>query len=404
MSIVHRRGYGLESHWAQTHDGYLLGLFRITPRPHRGDGMPLEQRPPVLLQHALLDSSFAWVSNYEARQSLAMLLSDQGYDVWLGNNRGNVYSRNHTSLDPDRDSAFWDFTYADMGMYDLPAEIRYVLEYRLGGPAVAGNVSAPRLELPRRCIGYIGHSEGTMQAFAGFTMPHNREEADAVALFVALAPVAFLSHMTSPIIKGLAGSHADDFAKWVGIRELLPGTSLNGLSPEACRQMPEMCAGVLDLVTGESDELNMTRLQVQLARTPAGTSIKNLAHFLQGIRAGHFRQYDYGSHAENLRRYGSIHPPHFELHRLRVPTALFSGSNDALASPADVRRLERQLRPTGAIVEWREIDNFAHLDFTWSTRAADVVYKPLCRLLQTRHLPLAGPGPAPRSGVAWLRV
>ena len=34
------------------------------------------------------------------------------------------------------------------------------------------------------------------------------------------------------------------------------------------------------------------------AHTPAGTSAKNLAHFMQGIRDGHFRRFDYGDEAE----------------------------------------------------------------------------------------------------------
>lgn len=40
----------------------------------------------------------------------AYILSDLGYDVWLGNARGSTYSKEHETLNTS-DPKFWDFRY-----------------------------------------------------------------------------------------------------------------------------------------------------------------------------------------------------------------------------------------------------------------------------------------------------
>ncbi|XP_044019382.1 lipase 1-like [Aphidius gifuensis] len=59
-------------------------------------------------------------------RSLAKQLADEGYDVWLGNYRGTTHGRDHVTLSPN-DKKFWNFSVHEIGYYDVPSTIDYVL-------------------------------------------------------------------------------------------------------------------------------------------------------------------------------------------------------------------------------------------------------------------------------------
>ena len=172
--MIAEKGYPVEVINTTTADCYILELHRI---PH-GRFPTLEQKPPVLLLHGILGSSADWVMG-SPEQSLGFILADKGYDVWLGNIRGNTYSRNHCSLDPD-ETAFWEFSFDEVGSYDIPAMIDMI-----------------KLKTEAKKIFYVGFSMGTTSFFA---MANDKEKyLEDLALVSLMAPVAYVDHMISPL-------------------------------------------------------------------------------------------------------------------------------------------------------------------------------------------------------------
>jgi len=60
---------------------------------------------------------------HSADKAPAFILAKAGYDVWLGNSRGNKYSQQHTNYKVmnKKHNIFWQFTWQEMGEYDAPA-------------------------------------------------------------------------------------------------------------------------------------------------------------------------------------------------------------------------------------------------------------------------------------------
>lgn len=105
-------GYATEEHNVVTPDGYILKVFRIRGSP---SSPPAEGKPVVFIQHGLLCSSADWLVMGKDR-AIPYLLADEGYDIWLGNARGNKFSRKHQYLSPSG-REFWDFSWHQIGSW-----------------------------------------------------------------------------------------------------------------------------------------------------------------------------------------------------------------------------------------------------------------------------------------------
>ncbi|XP_045777370.1 lipase 3-like [Maniola jurtina] len=352
--LITKYGYPVEKHAVHTEDGYKLHMFRI---PSNGS--------VVFLMHGLEGSADDFVLN-GPQSGLAYLLADEGYDVWMGNARGNKHSRHHKYLTPS-DSEFWDFSWHDIGYYDLPAMIDRALH--------VSNSDT---------LKYIGHSQGTT---VFFVMASERAEYnDKVTLMVALSPVAYMTHVKSPLVRLLAPGTPLIYGvmKTLGVYEFLPDNSLlRPIKLLMCGDAPLadiLCSNFVFLIVGfDLEQLNMTNLAVILGHMPSGASVKQFAHYGQGVVSGEFRQFDLGVMG-NLERYGSQTPPRYALDRVRVPVSLFYSDADWLAHPVDVDRLYNELQ-NAVDIHKVPYEPFNHLDFLFAKDFKRLIYKRLRKLL-----------------------
>ncbi|XP_069467376.1 lysosomal acid lipase/cholesteryl ester hydrolase-like isoform X2 [Ambystoma mexicanum] len=357
--IITYWGYCNEEYEVPTDDGYILSINRI-PHGIKCNGSK-GGKPVVFLQHGLLADASNWVTNL-ANNSLGFLLADAGYDVWLGNSRGNTWSRKHKTLSPDQD-AFWEFSFDEMAKLDLPAVINFIVN-----------------KTGQEQIYYVGHSQGTTIGFIAFsTMP---ELAKKIKMFFALAPVATISFSSSPLVK--LGHVPEFFVKDLfGKKEFLPQTYIvKWLATHVCTReiIEELCGNVFFILCGFNEKnLNMSRVNVYSSHCPAGTSVQNMIHWSQVFRTGVLKALDYGSKAENMAHYNQSTPPLYKVKNVTVPMAMWTGGHDWLADPKDVAMLLLQV---SNLVYHKEIPEWEHLDFIWGLDAPVRMYQEMMTMMK----------------------
>lgn len=207
----------------------------------------------------MLDSSDTWLINDEDKAP-GFMLANAGYDIWLGNSRGNKHSRKHKTLNPDKNASFWDFTFQHMADYDIPAVLKYVGDYT------------------QQKVHYIGHSQGTIQMHVALSK-RNPVVEEYLDEYFGFGPVAYVSYINSNVMNLIDKSALLQWYKFRHIHEFMPslGWFTTDIGVLFCADFPKVCADLLaQIMDADPSVDNYDRYDVLVGHDPSGTSVMNM--------------------------------------------------------------------------------------------------------------------------------
>lgn len=307
--------------------------------------------------HGLFNTGIVWVLSGRGK-SLAFILADLGYDVFLANVRSNHHSRQHTKY-TRQDKRYWDYS-LDTLKLDVEAMYDHVLK------------CTPKCEYSNQIV-WVGHSQGSaMWLEAASTSPKIDQ---ATRLAILLAPAAYVQSLASPWLRGMTWLHINYPNVFIALMGEL------GFMPvmEGARNwVPAMVFTHLGALHFEHLFNWQTKLWEKdfcsyfFSETPSLGSVHLLAHHLQN------------TYWHTFSTYRDTRKPHqqttpYDLSKITSPVALFGGSEDKLIK---LDLLAEKLRNC---VYKREIDDYFHLDLICAASAYQLVYPQLVQLLKKEH-------------------
>lgn len=311
----------------------------------------------------------------------AYLLADDGYDVWMGNMRGSKYSMKHQTLSAFT-KEFWEFSFHEMGIYDLPALINYIL-----------------VIVQKPALFYVGHNQATT---ALLVLLSSRPEFNVKVMQAHLmAPIAYMD-FPQPILSFNAKERLQtsavlgqyNFGSVINAMNLVRSTYC---ADRTFRSMT-FCATLWSFVFGrnpialEMDPMSLLTVVEQMSPT---ASLMQANHYLQlSMNEGGFKSYDFRDADPES---NSPPPTGYNLANVNVPLYFYQAAEDLIVSPLvcismsfcdtandffvqDVERLKSVLG--GKVVDYKIIPNWNHMDFILSKNARPVLYNNILAALK----------------------
>lgn len=350
--VLPHKTYACQEFVAQTGDGFLLGIQRMSSLAYPGD-----KGDPVLLLHGILTGGDVYVINPPG-EGFGFILADAGYDVWILNFRSTDFSYGHISF-KKADEGFWDWSVDELASEDVITSLELIQSITM-----------------RKTL-LVGFSQGSQATLAAFSQGLGN---DLVSKAVLMAPVAYLTSGPQLLM-------AASVLQLQKIYESLHMYELSTRGPQGRALVDLICSASsttcyrdwFRVFSGYTCCINSTRRSFIDKYETQATSVKNLDHFSQQIRLKTFAKYDYGT-SGNLQLYNQATPPAYEVSKYpsSANTLFISSINDSLANVVDVAHLLTEV-PAGFQV--KTVQDFGHLDFVFGYNANRVVYDAVLEFL-----------------------
>lgn len=267
QDICEENGFVCENHLVFTEDGYGLTIHRLDPSKN---GYELNGKA-VFLQHGLLMSSEIWCVMLDKNLNIPFRLCQQGYDVFVGNNRGNKYSSKQRTM-TTKEVKFWNFSIDEFALYDIPACINYVLKLK--------GIDS---------LSYIGFSQGCSQVLASLSVHEDLNK--KIEKLVLIAPATTPKKLSNWLIDSIVHLQPRVFYLLFGHKILMKSILL-------WQQIvyPPMFVHLIDFpnqILFDWHARNIAPLQklVSYNHLYTTTSVKCVVHWFQIIRANRFQMY-----------------------------------------------------------------------------------------------------------------
>ncbi|SMN18838.1 similar to Saccharomyces cerevisiae YKL140W TGL1 Steryl ester hydrolase [Maudiozyma saulgeensis] len=324
----------VEDHLVRTEDNYILTIHRIKPIPGTENGKV------VYLHHGLLMCSDVWCCQTDRNKNLPFVLHDLGYEVWMGNNRGNKYSTAHLYHAP-KSKKFWDFSIDEFAFFDIPNSIEFILDFCKVEKLI--------------CIGF---SQGSAQMFASFSL--NEKLNSKVSHFIAIAPAMTPKRLHNRIADTFAKSSPTLMYLFFGRNIILPSATTwqRTIHPKIFNKLIDI--GNRILFNWKSSNITKEQKIACYAKLYSTTSVKSIVHWFQILRSQKFSMFEESDDMFNSLTRPYLVPTFPTRTNIKIPILLIYGGNDLLV---DIKVMKRNL-PATSVFDVK-VDNHEHLDLIW---------------------------------------